>query len=236
MARKASKKSATKKKAKKTAKKAARTEVFDPFGPGFRVLLPLSAVRNAAKTKSTLEVFDPFGPGFRVLSPLSTFAGMSPAAPLPSSDELGTRLSALTKPTQSSALKVLPWNVKTSMDPRLQLAVANVRSGKPGLPLASTAEDEIAVIARVTDVVQWESLPDVTWLHPWQNGRWQLDCHRPAARAPCRGRASGKDRRQFEGFTTGASQSRRHDTGDGNLIAAKERQARWRRQRRGGNR
>jgi hypothetical protein len=60
-----------------------------------------------------------------------------------------------------AALQVLAIHTATAMDPRLQLAVANRRSGKPGLTLAATAADEVAVVSRVTSVDEWEALADV---------------------------------------------------------------------------
>jgi subtilisin family serine protease len=47
------------------------------------------------------------------------------------------------------------------MDPRLQRAIVNQRSGKEPLPLASAAENEVAVVARVTDERAWREMPDV---------------------------------------------------------------------------
>lgn len=58
-------------------------------------------------------------------------------------------------------LEVIPFNFDTPMDPRLQLAIANRRSGKRSLALASTDADEVAVIARVTTPLEWEDLPDL---------------------------------------------------------------------------
>src|SRR5262249_55297230 len=83
------------------------------------------------------------------------------AAALAASDELGTRLSAVEGVAKPSGLKRLPLNIKTSMDPRLQLALANSRSGKKSVALTSTQGNEVAVIARVKDVDTWASLPDV---------------------------------------------------------------------------
>jgi hypothetical protein len=48
-----------------------------------------------------------------------------------------------------------------SPEPRLQLALANHRTGKSTLALTSTSGDEIAVVARVKSVDAWKSLPDV---------------------------------------------------------------------------
>lgn len=66
--------------------------------------------------------------------------------------------STVSEPT---ALTALPYRVDTAMDPRLQLAVANRRSGKAGLTLSSAAADEVPVIARVTSWDAWTELADV---------------------------------------------------------------------------
>lgn len=58
-------------------------------------------------------------------------------------------------------LRPLPIITGTDLDPRIQLAIANRRSGRPGLMTASTAGDEVAVIARVSSFDDWMALPDV---------------------------------------------------------------------------
>ncbi len=79
MAKKAAK--AKKKSAGSAAGKTKGTiEVFDPFGPGFRVFhktggkkIHVGGAKDlapdaATETKKvTLQIFDPFGPGFRVV-------------------------------------------------------------------------------------------------------------------------------------------------------------------------
>lgn len=52
-------------------------------------------------------------------------------------------------------------SAKTDMDPRLQLLVASMRSGVVKTSTASTAENEAAVIARVSDADAWLSLSEV---------------------------------------------------------------------------
>ena len=71
-----------------------------------------------------------------------------------------TQLSRTTE-REFSTLKSLKLGVSSAMDPRLQLALANYRTGKIGPTLASTAGDEIAVVARVKSADAWESMPDV---------------------------------------------------------------------------
>ncbi len=77
-----------------------------------------------------------------------------------SSEMLGTRLSAV-RASSTADLSEMPVKVQTSMDPRLQLAVANHRTGKRGLALASTTGEEVAVVARVKSADDWRALPDV---------------------------------------------------------------------------
>jgi hypothetical protein len=75
------KKAKASKTAKQTAKKKAKKlklEIFDPFGPGFRVFHKQGAASThvggsteladdtQTGDKLTLEIFDPLGPGFRV--------------------------------------------------------------------------------------------------------------------------------------------------------------------------
>lgn len=86
-------------------------------------------------------------------APFLPTAGVSP-------DLLETRLSPATGRAASDLVR-LPLGLGRGLDPRLQLAVANFRLGKTGPELASTAGDEVAVIARVKSVEAWEELADV---------------------------------------------------------------------------
>ena len=52
-------------------------------------------------------------------------------------------------------------SAKTDMDPRLQLLIAQMRSGVNKMAAVSTAENEVAVIARVTDADAWLNLSEV---------------------------------------------------------------------------
>jgi subtilisin family serine protease len=52
-------------------------------------------------------------------------------------------------------------DVMTDMDPHLQKIVARVRRGIRKVPTSSTGENEVAVIAKVTDVSAWEGLSEV---------------------------------------------------------------------------
>jgi hypothetical protein len=60
-----------------------------------------------------------------------------------------------------SAAEEVKSSAKTDMDPRLQLLVASMRSGIAKAATASTAENEAAVIARVSDADAWLSLSEI---------------------------------------------------------------------------
>src|SRR5439155_25271775 len=75
---------------------------------------------------------------------------------------LGFRFSQednMAVPIASLTPKVAP--VLTNMDPRLQRLVFRYRQGITKLATSSTSTDEVAVVARVTDHQQWESLSEV---------------------------------------------------------------------------
>src|SRR4051812_47753329 len=78
-----------------------------------------------------------------------------PARPRFRLDQLATQVG---NPSSAGAadLRVLPIAVEAALDPRLQLAIANHRTGKRGLTLSSTTADEVAVVARVTSVEDWQ--------------------------------------------------------------------------------
>ncbi|RWE07708.1 MAG: peptidase S8/S53 subtilisin kexin sedolisin [Mesorhizobium sp.] len=90
----------------------------------------------------------------------AALAAAALARPRILSSMLTTRVAAV-PPAAPKGLNKLAIDVEPSMDPRLQLAIANRQTGKPGLTLAATAEDEIAVIARVVSVEEWLALADV---------------------------------------------------------------------------
>jgi hypothetical protein len=60
-----------------------------------------------------------------------------------------------------SAAEEMKCSAHAGMDPRLQLLVARMRSGMTKSASASTAENEVAVIARVTHADAWLSLSEV---------------------------------------------------------------------------
>lgn len=58
-------------------------------------------------------------------------------------------------------LRGLDLKISSDMDPRLQVACARRSMGLAGRRVTSAAENEIAVLARVTDVAAWEALSEV---------------------------------------------------------------------------
>lgn len=60
-----------------------------------------------------------------------------------------------------SALRSHDLKISAAMDPRLQVACARRSMGLPGRKVASATAQEIAVIAKVTDVAAWEALSEV---------------------------------------------------------------------------
>lgn len=60
-----------------------------------------------------------------------------------------------------SALRRTNFHISAAMDPRLQVACARRCMGKPSRAMANTTAEEVAVVARVSDVHTWESLSEV---------------------------------------------------------------------------
>jgi subtilisin family serine protease len=73
---------------------------------------------------------------------------------------IGTRLAPV-RDGKLPALADMKMEVEPGMDPRLQLAMVNRRSGRRGLAMASIGPDEVAVVARVNDAQAWEGISDV---------------------------------------------------------------------------
>lgn len=135
-------------------------------------------IRRAAKPKSPSDARKPSAPSptyFRYLPAWASLieAGIRPARPATfaaaaalasqpaaTSDELKTRLSS-GEGQSMSTLKPLPIKVAGNMDPRLQLALANFKTGKRGPELAATSGDEVAVVARVRSPEEWKAISDV---------------------------------------------------------------------------
>ena len=86
----------------------------------------------------------------------------SASEPLPNLAQLSTRLSAAPS-SDLTLLRPMLAPAMADMDPRLQLAVLNRRSGKPGVSVASAEDGELPVIARVSSFDEWAGMADV---HP----------------------------------------------------------------------
>lgn len=75
--------------------------------------------------------------------------------------QLGTRLAPLAHP-DIDGLRLMTLPALASMDPRLVLTILNRRTGKATTAIASSEEDEVAVLARVVEPDAWEALPGVS--------------------------------------------------------------------------
>ena len=64
-------------------------------------------------------------------------------------------------PLSSDEAEILSTDAPTALDPRLQRLVARRQYGAIERPGTSTGQDEVAVIAKVTDLAAWEGLSDV---------------------------------------------------------------------------
>lgn len=93
----------------------------------------------------------------------SIFSALAPFGytPVTTMGTAGAAVLASSATPDWRSMRVREMRIKPSMDPRLQVAVARQRSGAPRIPLASTGEDEIAVIAKVSDLAAWENLSEV---------------------------------------------------------------------------
>ena len=127
-------------------------------------------------------------------------AGRAAPAPRPPTVSDTTITSLLsTQVSNHAALDpadLAPLDIQTSatMDPRLQLALINRRSGKRGLMTASTAGDEVAVIARVKNPAAWEAIADVvlgSTLGQTTDKDWIVTGRIPIARAEAVRAAAG---------------------------------------------
>ncbi|WP_421989612.1 S8 family peptidase [Qipengyuania sp.] len=89
------------------------------------------------------------------------------AITLTEADILGTARPRLATQVSNSralgarALRELAVSENADLDPRLQLALANRRSGMRGFATASTEADEVSVIAHVRTLKAWREHPDV---------------------------------------------------------------------------
>lgn len=168
-AKKATKKAAkkaVKKAAKKTAKKAAvatRRSSRPPAKAARRATLSSTRSRTALSTTIVAERRPTEADREQIASFLSApVTALSPveARTLEALDALGTRLSPVTH-ARPEGLRAIATGIDIQMDPRLQLALVNRRTGKRSLALASASDDEIPVVARVTDADAWAELDDV---------------------------------------------------------------------------
>jgi hypothetical protein len=86
---------------------------------------------------------------------------------------------------QFEEMQTLSLDVTPELDPRLQLAIANHRTGKPMLTFASATADELPVVARVKSVEAWEALTDVfagTSMGQAADGTWIVTGRVPVQR------------------------------------------------------
>lgn len=90
----------------------------------------------------------------RQVEPISSETGRSLVLTL---SKLSTKLSVVPSSTQPKALRPISLGVNPDMDPRLQLALANGRTGKCATTSASANQDEVAVLARVSDLQAWKN-------------------------------------------------------------------------------
>jgi subtilisin family serine protease len=100
-------------------------------------------------------------------------------------DSLSTRISAQSA-VATGDLQPIELDVTADLDPRLQLAIANRRTGKPGQATASTDSGEVAVIAKVSSASSWQALPDIlpgAVLGQATDGNWLVTGRIPIAAA-----------------------------------------------------
>jgi hypothetical protein len=83
-------------------------------------------------------------------------ATLTPQASMPAQRQSSTITAVSLETLVASEIKVRP-----NMDPRLQRVVMRMQQGIRKLPTSSTSEDEVAVVAKVTDVASWEALSEV---------------------------------------------------------------------------
>ncbi|MEP9403639.1 S8 family peptidase [Sphingomonas sp. VNH70] len=115
-------------------------------------------------------------------------AGVTPGLANVASEAIGMLPTQVSNAAALDPEDLQPMAIGTSiaMDPRLQLAIANRRSGKKGLFTASTASDEVAVIARVKTRAAWTEHPDVvpgSSLGKSEKGGWIVTGRIPLDRA-----------------------------------------------------
>lgn len=127
-----------------------RARAFNMVSPSFEAAatqgLPISASNWGTLNTEGFEAI----PGMQLALEnysVAVSASVSPLAPAPEADW--------------QTLQPWPSEIDPGMDPRLQVAIARYDSGSAKMALASTSADEIAVIAEVDDVEQWDALSEV---------------------------------------------------------------------------
>ena len=145
--------------AKKRARGVATRAVSKKRGGGIaipRALLPGAGLPAAFAGPGLAEWLVPAAPA----APADVGAARAPRAAQLAFNAVGTRLAPV-KNARLDQMTSVQMDVEARMDPRLQLAMMNRRHGRRALVTSSTSEDEVAVVARVSDVAAWESIPDV---------------------------------------------------------------------------
>jgi subtilisin family serine protease len=114
------------------------------------------------------------------------FAPASPSARLAASTfALSAPQSAPRNAFKLNELNREQRKIRTTMDPRLQMAVARGRSGVRTAATASTASNEIPVIAKVSNLEKWDALSEVrngTTIGKATDGNWIVTARIPVSR------------------------------------------------------
>ena len=87
--------------------------------------------------------------------------GAVPAAAVEMAWQAARAILPVVRSVGLGALHRYELGIATGMDARLQVACARRRMGLPGRSLVSAAADELAVVAKVSDVAAWEALSEV---------------------------------------------------------------------------
>ncbi len=143
----AAKKTTSTQKPAKSARGSRSRKALQPTATGEAQTTELELLRRLA------EAIRPMLAGQRLTSGQESIA-LAADLTSPTRGMFGAQVQAPAR-SDIDTLETMPFSIATSMDPRLQLAIANRRSGKPGLELRSTASDEHPVVARVTSTDAW---------------------------------------------------------------------------------
>jgi hypothetical protein len=158
--------------AKKVAARGLR-EALNPMAPYAVTVLPGAASytgrdfdtlffqrASSEEPKVASEIASLVARGLTLLKEGLTSIGAASVAGRKSSTEIPASLPDIT--IDVSALRPVPVRTSAAMDQHLQLAIIDRHAGYRSHSIASAAEDEVAVIARVGDVDAWLARPDVT--------------------------------------------------------------------------